>query len=137
MKKLKNHRHIFFFKKQIQKSNSLSKHPVSKDIHENNGILYYSGRILPTEKIQAASEMAEVIKDVSSSAFCVPLVYKHSPLAYSLINKLHQHTATAKYSGTETACKCVLKTAYIIFGRDLIINIKVQCERCRYVKKDH
>ena len=44
---------------------------------EKNGILYYTWRILPTEKIQAANEMTEVIKDLCSSTFCVLLVYKH------------------------------------------------------------
>ena len=50
---------------------------------EKNGILYYTWRILPTEKIQAANEMTEVIKDLCSSTFCVLLVYKHRPFAYS------------------------------------------------------
>ena len=69
---------------------------------EKNGILYYNGRILPTEKIQAASEMTEVMKDLCSSTFCVPLVYKHSSLAYSIVNKIHWHSAAAKHSGIET-----------------------------------
>ena len=34
---------------------------------ENNGILYYSGRIFPTEKIQAANETTEIIKDLCPS----------------------------------------------------------------------
>ena len=44
---------------------------------EKYGLLYYTWRILPTEKIQAADEMTEVIKDLCSSTFCVLLVYKH------------------------------------------------------------
>ena len=41
--------------------------------------------ILPTEKIPAASEMTEVLKDSCSSTFCVPMVCKHSPLAYNIV----------------------------------------------------
>ena len=99
------------------------------------GILYYSGRILPTEKIQAASEMTEVMKDFCSDTFCMQLVYIHSPFAYNVVNKIHWHSAVAWHSGMETVWRYALKTAYIIFGRDLVKMIKVQHERCRHLKK--
>ena len=35
----------------------------------------------------------------------------------------------------ETVWRYALKTAYIIFGRDLVKMIKVQRERCRHLKK--
>ena len=38
---------------------------------KKHGILHYSKRTLPTEKIQAASEMTEVMKDLCSGTFCV------------------------------------------------------------------
>ena len=79
--------------------------------------------------------MTEVMKDLCSSTFCVPLVYKHSPLAYSIVNEIHWHSAAAKHSGIETVWRYVLKTAYIISGRNLAKKIKVQCERCRHLRK--
>lgn len=63
---------------------------------------YYSGKILPTEKIQVASEMKEVMKDLCSSTICMSLVYKHSLLGYSIINEIHWHSAAVKLSGIET-----------------------------------
>ena len=59
----------------FQKATSISRYP------EKSMGYYDSGRILPTEKIKAASEMTEVMKGLCSSTFCVPLIYKHSPLA--------------------------------------------------------
>ena len=44
-------------------------------------------------------------------------------------------SAAGKHCGTETVCKYVLETVYIIFGRDLVKKIKVQCERCKYLRK--
>ena len=50
---------------------------------EKNGMLYYSVGISPTEKIQAASEMTEVMKDLSAQAHF---------LCHWYINFHHVHT---------------------------------------------
>ena len=71
MKKLRYHNHI---EKQPLKSKSLSKIPVSKDIHRKERDIILQWGILPSEKIQATSEMTEVMKNLSSSIFCVPFV---------------------------------------------------------------
>ena len=63
------------------------------------------------------------------------IIYKHSPLAYSLINEVHCHSKTAMHSGVETVWRYVLKIGFIIFGRNLVKKIKTQCERCRYLTK--
>ena len=47
---------------------------------EKNNILFYTGRILPTEPINVTSQMSNVMKDITAVSFCVPLVYKHSPI---------------------------------------------------------
>ena len=70
--------------------------------------------------------MTEVMKDLCSSTFCVSLVYKHSPLAYSIVNEIHWYSAAAKHSGIEKGLRNALKTAYIIFERDLVKKNKVQ-----------
>ena len=75
------------------------------------------------------------MKDLSSDTFCVPLVYKHSPLAYGLINEIHWYSKAAMHSGVETVWRFVLKEAFIIQGRDLVKKIKLHCERCRYLRK--
>ena len=49
---------------------------------EKHGILFYSGRILPTDTVNTIGEISSVVKDLSSDTFCVPLVYKHSQLSY-------------------------------------------------------
>ena len=48
---------------------------------ERDGILYYSGRILPTDNTKITGEMSTVMKDLAADTFCVPIIYKHSPLA--------------------------------------------------------
>ena len=37
--------------------------------------------------------------------------------------------------GVETMWRYIIKTRFIIFGRELVKKIKTQCERCRYLKK--
>ena len=56
---------------------------------ERNGILYHKRRMLQTENVNAACEMRTIMKDLSLSTFCVPVIYKHPPLVYSLINEIH------------------------------------------------
>lgn len=52
------------------------------------------------------------------------MVHKHSQLGYSLINEIDWHSSAAKGSRIKTVWRCVLKNVYIIFGRDLVKQIK-------------
>ena len=56
---------------------------------EKNAILYYVGRILPTEKISCADQLSNTMRDLCATTFCVPCVYRHSPIAYSIVNEVH------------------------------------------------
>ena len=102
---------------------------------EKNNILYYTGRILPSDKVTCIGEMTNLMKDLSSTTFCVPLVFKHSPLAFSIINEVHWYSDVAKHSGVETVSRFVMKIAFIISGRELIKRFKVNCTRCRFLRK--
>ena len=95
---------------------------------QKDGILYYKGRILAIEKINASCEMSTVVKDLCSNTFCVPVIYKHSTLAYNLINEIHWHSDTAKHSGVETVWRCVMKLGYIMQGRGLVKKVKKNCD---------
>ena len=72
----------YFFKKATSEvKNFISLKEYQKISFEKDDILYYSGRILPTENVNGVYEMSTTMKDLSSSTFCVPIIYKHSPLA--------------------------------------------------------
>ena len=58
----------------------------------------------------------------------MPIVDKHSPLAYSIINDVHWNDPTAKHSGVETVLRYTLNQAYIIEGRELVKKIRKKCE---------
>ena len=82
---------------------------------EENGILFYTGRILPSEKIiDVQEQMTDVMKDLSQTTFCVPMVHKHSPVAYSIVNEVHWYSTVAQHSGVVTVWRYVLQIAYII-----------------------
>ena len=98
---------------------------------KRNEILRYSGRILPTDTVNTIGELAFVMKDLAADTFCVPVVYKHSPLACNLINELNWHSKAAMHSGIKT----MWKNAFIFCGRDLVKRIKLHCKRYRYLKK--
>ena len=102
---------------------------------EKGGILYYNGRILPTENVTSTYEMSDVMKDLSSGTFFDPVISKHSPLANSIVNDVHWNSSVAKHSGVETVWRYVLKTAFIMSGRELVKKIRIHCERCIYLRK--
>ena len=126
----------YFFKtttsevKEFVKENEYQKISFQED-----GILYYKGRILATEKINASCEMSTLMKDLCSNNFCVPVIYKHLHLKYSIVNEIHWHSDAVKHSGVETVWRYNLKFGYIMQGRDLVKKVKKNCERCRYLKK--
>ena len=102
---------------------------------EKNGILRYTGRILPTGELCAVNPMTSAMKDLASTTFCVPVIDKYSQIAYSIMNDIHWNNKTVKYSGIESVWRYVLKYAFVIEGRELIKKIKNSCQRCRYLAK--
>ena len=79
--------------------------------------------------------MTNAVQDLSPATFCVPIVNKHSPLAYAIINDVHWNDKIAQHSGIETVWRYVLKKAYVTEGCSIVKNIKRLCQRCRYLKK--
>ena len=115
----------------FNKENNYKSISVMKD-----GILYYTGRILPTQVIKSDSiSLTDAMKDLSATSFCVPIVDAHSPIAYSIVNDVHWNHTVANHRGVETVYRYVLKECYIINGRNLVKEYRKNCERCRYLLK--
>ena len=102
---------------------------------EKDGILYYNGRILPSQEISAVVTLSDVMRDLKSTTFCVPLIDKHSPLAYSITNEIHWYHKVAKHAGVETVLRYTMQYGYILEGRELVKRIRKACERCRLLAK--
>ena len=102
---------------------------------EKFGILYYTGRILPSQEINNQLNLSDVCIDLSMSTFCVPLVDKYSPLAYAIVNEVHWYDDDARHSGNETVMRYVQKIAHILEGRSLVLAFRLDCARCRFLKK--
>ena len=126
----------YYFQKatqEVKQFNPVEKY--EKISFEKDGILYYNGRILPNQLVNSVTSMSDAMRDLSSTTFCVPLVDKHSPLAYSIINEIHWYHHVARHSGIETVLRYTLNLAYIIEGREIVKRIKRSCERCKILLK--
>ena len=64
--------------------------------------------------------MTNVMKDLQQISFCVPIIDKHSPLAYSIVNEIHWYNNTVKHAGIETVLRRTLSIDYIIEGREIV-----------------
>ena len=65
-------------------------------------------------------QLSDVMYDLSQTTFCVPITDKHSPVAYAIVNEIHNHHPDAKHSGVETTLRHVQQIAHVIGGRDLV-----------------
>jgi hypothetical protein len=126
----------YFFKKATKEVREFLKpNQYEKISKESNGILYYVGRILPEDEVTIVGRATQIMKDLYSTTFCVPLTDKHSPIAYSLVNDVHWNDKTVRHCGVETTYRYVLKQMFVIEGRELVKRIKGSCNFCRYLEK--
>ena len=125
----------YYRKASMEVKEFTNKEQYGKISLENNDILYYNGRILPDQQFTVVTTMTNVMKDLTSSSFCVPIIDHHSPLAYSVINEIHWHSEVARHSGVETTLRYTMKYGYILGGRELVKMIRKNCERCRFLAK--
>ena len=95
---------------------------------EKDGILLFTGRILPSSGVSAVTPMSDVMKDLSATSFCVPIIERYSPIAYSIINDVHWNDDTVKHSGNESIWRYVLKYAYIIEGKEIVKIVRKSCQ---------
>ena len=98
-------------------------------------MLYYTGRILPSKIFGGKLSLSDVILDLSSTTFCVPLAESCSPFAYSLVGETHWFNEDAMHSGVETVLRYSQKIAYLIGGRELVKKYRKNCARCRILAK--
>ena len=125
----------YFRKSTLEVKNFVRKSLYEKISVEKNGILYYKGRILPSQKIGGRKRLSDVMIDLSDSTFFVPLIDRHSPLAYSIVNEVHWFEESASHLGCETVMRYVQKYAHVIDGKELISKFKLACHRCRVLEK--
>ena len=128
----------YFFKKATQEVKHFL--PESKYKHiseEKSDILYYTGRILPTQEIglNDCPTMCDACLDLMKSTFCVPLVDVMSPLAYSLTDEIHWYHPDVMHGGVESLLRETNRVAFIIGGRNLVKTMKENCARCRYLHR--
>ena len=100
-----------------------------------NGILYYSGRILSTQKIGGIPSLGEAVLDLTASTFCVPLSDSDSPIARAITSEVHWYHSDVKHGGVESVLRQIQRTSYIIGGRNLVKGIKRACIKCRILAK--
>ena len=126
----------YFFRKATLEVKHFNKPEYYEKIgFEQDNILYYKGRILSNQTIPVVSSITDVMKDLTNTMFCVPLVDKFSPLSYSVVNEVHWYDQVAKHSGVETVLRYTLKYCYILEGRELVKRFRKTCIRCRLLAK--
>ena len=124
----------------FRKCTSEVKHFVDKKEYEKvsveeDQVLYYTGRILPSQKFDGVLQFSDVMLDLTSGTFKVPVVDKSSPFAFAVVNEIHWYHSVASHRGNETVWRYVLMFCYILGGKELVRSFRKDCARCRYLAK--
>ena len=99
---IKNAENYFFQKATAEIKHFMKENQYKRISKEKEGILYYTGRILPNQNVTVVGRMTNVMKDLQQTSFCVPIIDKHSPLEYRIVNEIHCYSNIAKHAGIET-----------------------------------
>lgn len=102
-----------------------------------DGLLHYTGRILPGEEITIVGNFTEAMKDLSQDTFCVPVLSKDSPIAYSIASNIHWNHPVASHSGVEMTMRIIMKKVFIIEGRSLVKNSEEELKMSLSNKEIH
>ena len=95
---------------------------------------YYTGRVTVGD-ISFQCDMTEKMIDLTKKSFIVPIIDRHSPLAYAIVNQVHWYDKTVQHSGIETTIRAIMSIAHILKVRQLVKLFKQNCKRCRYIRK--
>lgn len=125
----------YFRKSTLEIKHFLPEQKYSNISKEIDGILYYSGRILPDQKVEKDLTLADVSFDLSDKTFCVPIVDKLSPVAYAISSEIHWYDPDVRHGGIESMLRQIQCIAFLIGGRKLVKDIKRSCIRCRILRK--
>ena len=90
---------------EVKKFANLSQY--DKISFQKEDILYYTGWILHIQEVKSVSNATAVMSDLCTNSFCVPIIYRNSPIAYSIVNEIHWYHNVAKHSGVETTSRYV------------------------------
>ena len=125
----------FFLKATLEIKQFLPASAYLKISKEKDDILYYTGRILPSQKVTGSLTLGDVSFDLTQATFCVPLVERNSPIAYSIINEIHWYHSDVWHAGVESVLREVGIMAHVIGGRHLVKTIKQSGTKCRILEK--
>ena len=125
----------FFLKGTAEVLNFVNKQKYADITTENDGILYYNSRILPSQDFGDPPSLSDAVLDLCSSTFVVPVLDFKSPIAYALVLETHRYHPDAQHSGVETVLRYSQTVAHILNGRFLAKDVGKYCIRCRIRNK--
>ena len=131
----------YYFRKATEEiKHFLPKKKYEKISQDIDGILYYTGRILPTQKVTFEGDtglrLCDTSFDLMKSTFVVPIIDSFSPLAYSIVDEIHWYQFDCAHGGVESVLRQVQCISYVIEGRKLVQVFKTACPRCRYLERN-
>ena len=119
----------YFYRKSTEElKNFVDSKVYDRHSYEKDDIIYYTGRVSNSD-ISYECKMTDKMIDLSKDMFIVPIIDRHSPVAYAIVNQFHWEESTVKHSGIETTIRAIMSVAHILKMRELVKLIKKNCKR--------
>ena len=100
-----------------------------KDSCMKEDILTYTGRFLDMTEI---GNPTNIFLDLDPLSFNVPVLDRHSPVAYSIM--IFAHTTLTHHGGAVSTLRESMTIAHILRGRDLALEVRRDCAFCKRYK---
>ena len=128
--------YYFSLKASLEAKHFLGKGRYRNLAVEIDGVLYFSGRILPDQQFGGYPHLCDAALDLCRSSFCVPLMDQFSPVAVAIALDIHWNHPDVRHRGVAAIFRQMLKVAYILGGFSLATTIKQGCRKCRILNKN-
>ena len=103
-----------------------------KEFSEEDGILYYLGRLDKQSAIETRDIDIQIFYDHEEFAGKIPVIRPESQIFFSYL--IHVHTKLNPHTGVEFTTKTILKKMYPVGKfRHIIKKVRRDCTRCRMV----
>ena len=114
------------------KSNLPRTSPKKSFYTEEDGVLYYGGRLQNVSEFEIQDLNIGGLQEMNKKFnFCRPVILGTSPLAYALA--IFGHWELTPHAGVEYSLFKLLQTFHITNARFLMTKIRQDCRRCRFM----
>ena len=127
---------LYMYRKgSLEVKHFMKESKIEKIAIEKEGVLLSYGRLLDEMNFKETAELPNLNLGDLGVRVNLPVIERHSPLAYSVAD--HIHWDLARHKGTESCNRISLENVFIVQGATLYKELREDCIVCKIKRKKH